>query len=70
MSTLFNFLHQNSHVLVIFVLKISPVINASPLWKISHSGAFITNNTVFVQLMGSLKTLVKSTDVDKFPGIH
>ena len=38
-STSFNFLHQNSHFLVIFVLKILTLINAP--------GAFKTNNTVY-----------------------
>ena len=37
MSTLFNLSHQNSHFLVVFVLKISPLIYAPPpIWKISR----------------------------------
>ena len=59
MSTLFNFfLHQKSHFLVIFVLKILPLINAPyPFWKISHPGASIIqtiryeNNNLHLQLL-------------------
>ena len=66
MSTSFNFLHQNSYFLAIFVLKLSPLINA-PFWKIptpSHSLENIwmplTCNMTLDNLIADDKELMKS----------